>query len=152
MAVSKERVINADADVVFELITDPARLNTWNRILRRTVESPPAVVPGAQWVVEFHALGQTWLSRSTVTAIDRTARRFSYRSATDDGNPSYADWTWLVTPAPSGCVVEIAADLHPATFWRRVLLAKIRARQLRQRELPDSLNQLASAVMAPGAR
>lgn len=29
-------------------------------------------------------------SRSRLTALDRNARRFAYRSATDDGNPSYA--------------------------------------------------------------
>ena len=151
MGIAASRTIDADVDAVFALITDPQRLSTWNRILRRTIDAPAEMVPGAQWVVEFGAMGQTWQSRSTAIAIDRAARRFSYRSATDDGNPSYAEWTWTVTPARSGCVVEVAADLHPATFWRRVLLSKIRARQLR-RELPDSLDQLARAVVTSAAR
>jgi uncharacterized protein YndB with AHSA1/START domain len=145
MPVTATCVIEADADVVFGLITDPRRLPTWNLIMRRTVEAPDKITPGAQWTVEFRALGQTWRSVSTATAIDVGARRFAYRSATDDGNPSHADWTWTVTPSPSGCVVAVSADLHPTTFWRRVLLARIRARQL-ARELPDSLDRLAEAA------
>lgn len=147
MTVTATRAIDAEADAVFDLLTDPRRLPTWNRVIRRTVESPEQMTPGAQWTVEVHAMGQTWRSVSTTTEIDRGARRFAYRSATDDGNPSHADWTWTVTPAQSGCVVAVSADLHPATFWRRVLLAKIRSRQLGS-ELPDSLDRLAEAVVA----
>ena len=39
-----------------------------------------------------------------------------------------------------------APELHPATFWRRVLLAKVRAWQLQRRELPASLRALASVA------
>ena len=42
---------------------------------------------------------------------DRVARRFAYRSITDDGNPSHAEWTWNVTPSGAGCAVAVAADL-----------------------------------------
>ena len=59
-----------------------------------------AVGAGSAWVVELHALGQSWPSRSTVTLLDRSTRRFSYRSQTDDGNPSHADWNWQVADAP----------------------------------------------------
>ena len=143
MIITAEQEVDAPAEPVFAVITDPCRLGAWNAIVRRTVEAPDELVPGAQWVVELGSMGQTWRSRSTVAEIDRTARRFAYRSRTDDGNPSCAEWTWTVTPSGSGCVVTVVADLHPATFWRRVLLVKIRARQLRRRELPDSLRALA---------
>lgn len=152
MTITANRTIEADADAVFALITDPHRLDLWNTIVRSTVEAPDELVPGSKWVIELAALGQTWLSRSTVIAIDRATRRFVYRSATDDGNPSHAEWTWTVTPSGTGCVVAVTADLHPATFWRRVLLVKIRARQLRRSELPHSLEQLSRTVASTRAQ
>lgn len=148
MSITASRVIESAPDTVFSLISDPTRLPEWNRVVRRTVDAPAQMLPGARWTVEMHAMGQTWRSVSSATEVDRAARRFAYRSGTDDGNPSYADWAWAVTPSPSdasGCVVTVSADLHPATFWRRVLLARVRARQL-GRELPESLDRLAEAV------
>lgn len=56
------------------------------------VEQPSHLEAAAEWVVEFRALGQRWRSRSTAEELDVAARRFAYRSGTDDGNPSYARW------------------------------------------------------------
>lgn len=92
---------------------------------------------GAEWVVEFKAMGQTWLSRSRAETVNREAGRFAYRSMTDDGNPSHADWTWLIEDTSEGTRVTLSWDLHPKTLWRRVLLARIRARQL-GKEIPAS--------------
>jgi hypothetical protein len=47
------------------------------------------------------------------------------------------------TPLPGGCNVTVSYALHPSTFWRRVLLVRIRSRQLARREVPDSLRSLA---------
>ena len=138
------RFISADPDDVFRLLSDPRRLPDWNHAITRLVEAPDQLNVGSQWVVELSALGQSWPSRSTVVEIDAETRRFAYRSRTDDGNPSYADWTWQVDNAPQGCAVAVSLALHPATFWRRVLLAKVRGRQLRRHELPESLNELAT--------
>jgi uncharacterized protein YndB with AHSA1/START domain len=139
-------------DDVFDLFTSPTRLPEWNRIVVRVVDTPERLTTGDQWVVQLKALGQSWLSRSTVRELDRAERRFVYRSQTDDGNPSYADWSWRVTEAPGGCSVSVAFSLHPATFWRRALLAKIRGRQLARHELPESLRMLAlHSVRAPNA-
>ncbi len=85
-------------------------------------------------------------------APDAEARRFAYRSWTDDGNPSYAGWSWEVAEDPAGSRVTVAWELHPVTFWRRVLLVRIRARQLSRRELPESLTALAAAAKAAGRR
>jgi uncharacterized protein YndB with AHSA1/START domain len=136
--------VAAPPDEVFALITTPDRLPEWNRAIVGIVDAPDELSPGAEWVVQLSALGQSWPSRSTVVAIDRRARHFAYRSQTDDGNPSYADWSWKVVDAPGGCEVTVSCALHPATFWRRVLLAKIRSQQLRRREVPGSLRTLAS--------
>jgi hypothetical protein len=38
--------------------------------------------------------------------------------------------------------------LRPVTFWRRVLLGRIRARQLARTEVPTSLAALAAAAAA----
>ncbi|HTK16278.1 MAG TPA: SRPBCC family protein [Acidimicrobiia bacterium] len=131
---------------LFALITTPDRLPAWNRAIVGVVDAPDELSPGAEWVVQLSALGQSWPSRSTVVAIDRQARHFAYRSQTDDGNPSYTDWSWKVVDAPGGCEVTVSCALHPATFWRRVLLSRIRSWQLRRRELPSSLHALASSA------
>ena len=141
--------IPSDPDSVFRLISTPALLAEWNRAIVRVVDAPAQLSPGAEWVVQLSALGQSWQSRSKVLALDPATRRFSYRSQTDDGNPSYADWSWQVAAAPSGCEVTVSFVLRAVTFWRRVLLSKVRARQLRGRELPASLRALASRATTP---
>jgi hypothetical protein len=145
MTIEVSRQLPIDADAAFARITDLAALSSWNRIMTATLETPAALAPGAQWVVEFHALGQTWRSRSTVTDIDTNAHRFAYRAQTDDGNPSFASWEWKVTTGGRGCVVTVRVALHPQTFWRRLLFVHIRRRQLR-REMRDSLAALETAV------
>lgn len=139
-------VISASPDVVFRTLIDIDRLPSWNGAMSAVIERPPTLEAGADWVVEFHALGQTWRSRSTVEELDAAARRFAYRSRTDDGNPSEALWTWHVTDDPGGSQVTLTWALHPRTFWRRVLLARIRARQLARTEVPASLAALAAVV------
>ena len=139
-------IVVAHPDAVFRTLTDIAALPTWNARMTRVVEQPAALEPGAEWVVEFRALGQKWRSRSTVEELDVASRRFAYRSRTDDGNPSYGRWTWEVAEDPAGSRVTVTSELHPVTFWRRVLLGRIRARQLARTELPASLAALASAT------
>ena len=138
--------VAASPDEVFALITTPERLPKWNAAIVRVVDAPEQLSPGAEWVVQLSALGQSWPSRSTVVAIDPQARHFAYRSQTDDGNPSYADWSWKVADAPGGCEVTVSCTLYPATFWRCAMLSKIRSWQLRRRELPASLRALASSA------
>jgi uncharacterized protein YndB with AHSA1/START domain len=144
-------VFDASPDVVFAKLTDIAALPSWNVAMRDVCELPERLEPGAEWVVEFHAFGKSWRSRSRCEAIDRAARRFTHRTRTDDGNPSYADWQWTVTPVGKGSGVEVSWDIHPATFWRRVLLARIRARQLQTREVPASLEALARTTSSVGS-
>ena len=138
--------VAARPDEVFALITAPERLTEWNEAIVQVLDAPEQLSPGAEWVVQLSALGQSWPSRSSVVVIDRQARHFAYRSQTDDGNPSYADWSWKVADDPGGCEVTVSCTLYPATFWRRVLLSKIRSWQLRRRELPASLRALASSA------
>jgi uncharacterized protein YndB with AHSA1/START domain len=131
---------------VFAFLTDLDRLPQWNAIMTSVVERPETLAPGAEWVVEFKAMGNTWRSRSWVEELDPARRVFAYRSGTDDGNPSYAIWRWEVEAAPEGgSRIMVSWDLNPATFWRRVLLSRIRARQLRG-EVPASIDALARAL------
>lgn len=142
--------IPADPNVVFATITDIARLPDWNDAIVRVVDSPTNLADGAQWVVELHALGQHWNSRSTVAHLDPEARRFGHRSQTDDGNPSWVDWHWSIDDGPDGgAEVTVAWELHPVTFWRRVLFSHIRRRQLARTEVPASLAALAAHVVTP---
>jgi hypothetical protein len=121
-----------------------------NANMTRVVEQPPTLTPGAEWVVEFRALGQTWRSRSRVERLDRNALEFSYRSRTDDGNPSYGLWSWKVEPNGDRALVTVGWELYPATFWRRVLLARVRHRQLRRTEVPESMTALATVHARTG--
>ena len=136
---------DADPDDVFGLLTDIDRLAEWNHIITRVLHRPTDLAPGAEWVVEMHAMGQTWSSRSRVEAIDRPTRRFSYRSGTDDANPSYTVWHWSIEPHPGGSLVSVSWDLNPRTFWRRHLVVHLRRRALAQ-EVPASIRALESAA------
>jgi uncharacterized protein YndB with AHSA1/START domain len=144
--------VDAEPDAVFETVTDPSRLPEWNEAIRRVVVAPAALTAGAEWVVEMHALGRSWHSRSRVEEIDRAGRVFRYRSCTDDGNPSFVDWRWSVTAEDGGRAwVTVTGDLNPKTFWRKALFVHIRRRQLVGHELARSLESLAAAARATAA-
>jgi hypothetical protein len=146
---STSQVISASPDLAFAVLIDLDRLPEWNAIMTRVVDRPSTLASGAEWVVEFSAMGQTWRSGSRVEELDSAARVFAYRSGTDDGNPSYAIWRWRVEPAPGGARVMVSWDLHPETFWRKLLLVRIRSRQLR-REVPASIESLGRAALGIG--
>ena len=138
-------LIPADPDHVFALLTDIDRLPSWNTELTAVLERPDELVPGAEWVVQMHAAGMTWPSRTRVIACDPHARRFVYRSVSDDGNPSFTIWTWTVTESPGGARVSVTWDPNPRAFWRRHLVVHWRRRCL-ARQVPRSLQALAAAL------
>ena len=144
--ISAARIVNASPDDVFTAVTDISRLPEWNSAITAVIEQPDHLEAGAQWMVEMHALRQIWNSRSVVETLDPIGRCFAYRSVTDDGNPSYTLWTWVVADHPDGALVTVAGELHPRTFCRRVLLVRIRSRQLAQTELINSLTGLETAA------
>ena len=133
-------------DIAMRTIIDLHRLPEWNQAITRVLDVPRELTPGCEWVVEVTAFGRSWPSRSRLETLDLDTRRFSYRSGTDDGNPSYAEWTWTVTEQPGGCEVGVTWDVEPKTFWRRVLLSRVRQLQLSRTEVPASLTALAAAV------
>jgi hypothetical protein len=133
--------VGARAPEVFALVTDVERLPEWNHVITKVVERPPTLDPDAEWVVELRSMGSSWQSRSRVLALDADARRFAYRSQTDDGNPSYGDWSWTIADAGDGSRVTVTWELWPKSFWRRTLLARVRNRQLR-REVRSSVRAL----------
>lgn len=128
--VTETAIVEASPDDVFGLITAIDRLPDWNSEIRTVHERPAALTAGAQWVVEIHAMGTNWRSRSTVIDFDREPRVFAYDSQSDDGNPSVATWVWRVTPHARGAEVHVEASVTPKTFWRRHLFSKIRSRIL----------------------
>jgi uncharacterized protein YndB with AHSA1/START domain len=132
---------------VFGFLTDVSKLPTWNQAITDVVNAPNPLAPGAEWKVRIHALGQTWVSKSRVSALEPERLCFSYRSQSDDGNPSYADWAWQVEPDRDGSIVSVTVDLSPATFWRKHLLVKIRRPSLRN-EMRNSLVALETAIRA----
>jgi len=141
--------IDAPAAKVFALVSDIDRLPEWNALIQRVVERPTELARNAEWVVEMRAMGNTWNSRSRVVEHDHGALRFCYRSQTDDGNPSYGLWTWTVQDAGSeGSAVTVAWELHPETFVRRALLARVRHRQLRK-EVRESVRAVERTLAAP---
>jgi uncharacterized protein YndB with AHSA1/START domain len=139
--------VDASPALVFARLTDIARLPEWNHAITEVVEQPSQLGPGAVWKVRLHALGQSWVSKSTLIELDESQRRLRYRSQTDDGNRSYADWEWTVQPDGAGAQVTVAVELHPLTFWRRHLLVHIRRPALRK-EMHASLTALSATVSA----
>jgi uncharacterized protein YndB with AHSA1/START domain len=141
--------LDAPAAEVFRLVTDIDRLPEWNTTITEVIERHPAVEPGAQWVVALHVMGNRWKSRSRVLEHDPRGLRFAYRSQTDDDNPSYGIWTWDVGgDDPARSTVLVSWELHPKTFFRRVLGAPLRNRQLRG-EVRQSLRRLEQTVAPP---
>ena len=143
-------LLGIEPDAAFATFTDLARLPRWNEKMTRVVALPDQVEPGAEWTVEFAMFGRRWLSRSRVTILDTAGRRFEYRTHTDDGNPSFADWHWGVEPEGNGCRVHVSWELYALTFWRRVLFSRVRARQLTHKEVPASLAAMAKAATTAG--
>lgn len=139
--------VPAPPAAVFDVVTDIDRLPEWNKIIQRVVESPDALGVGAEWVVAVKPPGMPeWLSRSEVLEHDPVGHRFRYRTRTEDGNPSFADWEWRAEAADGDSTVTVSWELHPVTFARRVLLSRMRNRALR-REVPVSIQALGSIVV-----
>lgn len=143
------RDLPADPDALFETLVNPQRLPEWNKAITRVIDSPAALEPGDQWVVEMSALAQRWPSRSHVKVLDPSTRRFEYTSQSDDGNPSYATWSWVVSETSGGSRVSVSWQLNPKTFWRRALLVRVRHHQLMKSEVPISLAALGAVVSQP---
>ncbi len=138
--------IAATPEDVFAVVTDITRLPEWNRIIQHVVDAPARLEPGSEWVVQLHVPGRTWTSRSRLVELDRDRLRFIYRSQTDDDNPSYAAWTWVVRPDGDGSLVTVGWKGRPLTFWRKVLFSRVRKRQL-VREVAESVVELERVVV-----
>jgi uncharacterized protein YndB with AHSA1/START domain len=134
-------VIDAPPARVFDAITDIDRLPEWNTEIPRVVERSADVEAGSEWVVDIRALGSHWTSRSRAAEVAREQGRFAYRSQSDDGNPSHADWRWDVTPDGAGSCVRVRVEVTPLTFWRKALLSRMRKPTL-QRAIDRSLRTL----------
>ncbi len=148
-AVTVTRHLDVEPDDAFGAITDLRRLPEWNQSITQVLDAPTAMSPGSEWVVEVSVWGQRWPSRSRLEELDSRSRCFAYRSASDDGNPSYAEWAWTVADADAatpGCEVTVTWELPPATFWRRTLLARLRQRRMQRVEVPASLADLEDLV------
>lgn len=140
--------LDVNPDAFFRLITDVNRLPLWNDRIQRVVEGPetqPKV--GDDWVVELKAMGSKWNSRSTLEAIDPERRHLALRSRTDDGNPSFAIWRWDGIPNGDGTRVTVSWEVHPKTFWRKILLSRIRHKQLKT-EVRESLRKAEALLRA----
>ncbi len=146
---SATTLVEAPPVDVFDIITDLNGLPAWNAEIPTIVEPCDALQVGAQWVVEIHAMHARWNSRSTIVELDRSQRRFAYRSQSDDGNPSFANWRWEVLDDPAGSRVSVSVDAHPQTFWRRNLLSKIRPSSL-EKAMNESLRALRTYATARG--
>ena len=141
------QVIDTTPDEVFAAITDLDRLPEWNAHVPTIVERPDRpLAKDVEWVVRINAMGSHWNSRSRVVVYDPEQRRFEHFTQSDDGNPSYANWRWQVTPTTDGrSRLDVSWDAHPKTFWRRALFGKIRRSNL-QSEVPSSLATLAAQI------
>src|SRR2546421_3657453 len=132
-----ELTVSSPASDVFGLLTDIDRLPEWNTIIVKVVERPETLSPGAEWVVQLKALGNRWESRSTIDEYDPGRFVFSYRSQTDDGNPSYTRWRWTVEAAGGGhCRPTGGRGLPPQAVRRPAPLGRVPTPPLERRDPP----------------
>jgi uncharacterized protein YndB with AHSA1/START domain len=135
--------IDASPADVFAAITRVDRVPDWNKRIAAVVRTPQTPFgEGAEWTVQMWVPPAKWKSRSRVRECDAEHLVFDYTSQTDDGNPSYLIWRWTVASDPSGSKVTVDWTGYPRTFWRQLLFARFRSRQLRI-EVPASLDALA---------
>ncbi len=141
--------LDASAAEVFAAITDIDALPSWNAHVRRVLEPPGRpLAEGVEWVIEMRAMGTTWPSRARLVRYDPDGGVFEHLSRTDDGNPSWAEWRWQVAPLPGGRArLAVEWTLQPRSFWRRLLLARLRAPLLRD-EVVESLRELGRRLPA----
>lgn len=136
----------------FALIIDPHRLPEWNDVIHHVVSAPQHEAQvGDEWIVEIRAMASKWNSRSRLEEVDRGSNRLALRSQSDDGNPSYAIWSWHASPSGDGTDVTVTWELYPKTFWRRLLFSRIRHQQLKK-EVRSSLHAAARLLRSSGAR
>jgi uncharacterized protein YndB with AHSA1/START domain len=138
---------------VFDVLVDVDRLPEWNAHVHHVIERPDrALAAGVEWVIQMRAMGTKWPSRSRALTVDRAALSFEHRSCSDDGNPSYALWSWQLTPTPDGSTLTVTWTVHPRSFWRKLILARAR-RPVLADEVKASLagldNYLLNANSAP---
>jgi hypothetical protein len=117
----------AAAPDVFDLLVDVDRLPEWNAHVHHVIERPERpLAEGVEWVIQMRAMGTRWPSRARALTVDRAGLRFEHRSCSDDGNPSYALWSWQVNPEPPGSTLTVIWTAHPRSFWRKLLIARAR--------------------------
>jgi uncharacterized protein YndB with AHSA1/START domain len=132
-------LLDATPSDAFALLTDVTRLPEWNAHIHHVInESGRAMVEDAEWVVQIRAMGGRWSSRSRATVVDPDGLSFEHTSRSDDGNPSYALWSWQLRPDIRGSELTVTWAVYPRSFWRRVLIARVRA-PLLDREVHESL-------------
>lgn len=145
-------VIDATPNEVFAAITAIDRLPEWNTCIAEVLKAPGnALAEGVEWTVQM-AISRPpakWPSRSRLLTYDPAELVFEHISQSDDGNPTYVHWRWSVAPNPGGARITVEWTGHPKTFWRRLLFARIRRKQL-QAEASASLHALADHLGPAG--
>jgi uncharacterized protein YndB with AHSA1/START domain len=135
--------IDAAPGEVFTAITAIGRLPEWNQRIAAVTRTPGTpLAEGAEWTVQMYVPPAKWASRSRVLTYDPVRLLFEHTSQSDDGNPSYVLWRWSVVQEGHGARVTVGWTAYPKTFWRRLVFARLRRKQL-QNEAPTSLNALA---------
>ena len=136
---SAEAFVAARPEAAFDVITDIEGLPEWNAAIEAVTERPDALDVGAEWVVVMHPPRlPRWRSRSRVEELDHHRLRFTHRTRSDDGNPTFVIWMWEVVAAQGGAQVSVTWDAHVKTIGRRLFAARMRRRAL-EREVPASL-------------
>jgi uncharacterized protein YndB with AHSA1/START domain len=146
---SAERLIHADAAVIFELIADPARQPEWDGNDNLAEAAPGQRITG---------IGQTFITRLTMGALRENTvidfvegRRIGWMPAEVGKEPFGQRWLWELEPTADPGVTLVRHTYDWTALPAEPAIRVDRARRTTPDKLAASLDRLAALAQTPGS-
>jgi uncharacterized protein YndB with AHSA1/START domain len=147
---SRETVIQAAPEIVYDLMSDMPRMGEWSPECQRVEWLGDSSKPGIGATFVGHNEGgprklMKWSRRGRVLAADR-GREFAF--VTEEGGRESTEWRYQFEPTDGGTRVVESYHVKWIPLWARIVdVPTNRARELRE-AMGHTLGQLKSAAEA----